>query len=192
MSVIEWKIRNDVVLSRLAVAIILASSPAMAASDNDANKIDALRAQVHKLAHSARSETRSKCRARRQRKATQLGYSISLKTAPNLLDGRRRFQLCPPQPRPVRYCLLQPEPCTSRFRPQQRFNFRRAPFRFDGTAFKDWSYEFIYDFGDRAPRAGRSTAPTFRLRLGPLHLRLGASPVPKASKTRRQHLIYCF
>ena len=26
-------------------------------------------------------------------------------------------------------------------------NFRRARFGFEGTAFKDWSYQFIYDFG---------------------------------------------
>ena len=128
MSVMEWKIRNDVVLGGLAVAIILASSPAMAASDNDANKIDALRAQVQKLSTQVQDLKRVQSAEHADSvKQRNSDIRISLKRAPNLLDGRRRFQLCPPQPRPVRYCLLQPEPCTSRFRPQQRFELPPCP-----------------------------------------------------------------
>jgi phosphate-selective porin OprO/OprP len=60
-------------------------------------------------------------------------------------------------------------------------NFRRARFGVDGTLFKDWSYEFIYDFGGSGTEApGISTAYIQYDGLGPLHIRAGAYPTPES------------
>jgi phosphate-selective porin OprO/OprP len=58
-------------------------------------------------------------------------------------------------------------------------DFRRARIGLSGTLFKDWSYEFIYDFGGSGVET--STISTAYLQydgLGPVHLRLGAYPPP--------------
>ncbi len=56
-------------------------------------------------------------------------------------------------------------------------NFRRARFGFDGTAFNDWQYNFIYDFGGSGVEG--STISTAYLQyngLAPVHFRIGAFP----------------
>jgi phosphate-selective porin OprO/OprP len=56
-------------------------------------------------------------------------------------------------------------------------NFRRARFGFDGTAFTDWQYNFIYDFGGSGIEG--STISTAYLQyngLAPVHFRIGAFP----------------
>lgn len=58
-------------------------------------------------------------------------------------------------------------------------NFRRARFGFSGTAFQDWSYEFIYDFGGSGTEtAGISSAFIQYDGLGPVHVRIGAYAPP--------------
>jgi phosphate-selective porin OprO and OprP len=60
-------------------------------------------------------------------------------------------------------------------------NFRRARFGFDGTAFGDWSYQFIYDFGGSGTEASTiSTAYIQYNGLGPVHIRAGAFPPPES------------
>lgn len=60
-------------------------------------------------------------------------------------------------------------------------NFRRARFGFEGTAFKDWAYQFIYDFGG-SPGAPSSISSAFIQYngLAPVHLRIGAFPPPES------------
>ena len=56
-------------------------------------------------------------------------------------------------------------------------NFRRARFGFEGTAFKDWSYQFIYDFGGSGVEASTISSAYVQYNgLAPVHLRLGAFP----------------
>src|SRR6185312_3905256 len=56
-------------------------------------------------------------------------------------------------------------------------NFRRARFGFEGTAFKDWSYQFIYDFGGSGVEASTISAAYIQYNgLAPFHVRLGAFP----------------
>lgn len=58
-------------------------------------------------------------------------------------------------------------------------NFRRARFGVNGTLFKDWSYEFIYDFGGSGIESpGISSAFIQYDGLGGVHLRLGAYSPP--------------
>jgi len=56
-------------------------------------------------------------------------------------------------------------------------NFRRARFGFEGTAFKDWQYNFIYDFGGSGVEGSTiSTAYVQYNGLDPVHFRIGAFP----------------
>jgi phosphate-selective porin OprO/OprP len=56
-------------------------------------------------------------------------------------------------------------------------NFRRARFGFEGTAFKDWQYNFIYDFGGSGIEGSTiSTAYIQYNGLAPVHFRIGAFP----------------
>jgi phosphate-selective porin OprO/OprP len=59
-------------------------------------------------------------------------------------------------------------------------NFRRARFGASGTLFKDWSYEFIYDFGGSSSE-GASISSAFLQYdgLGPVHIKLGAYAPPE-------------
>ncbi|HEX3809229.1 MAG TPA: porin [Rhizomicrobium sp.] len=60
-------------------------------------------------------------------------------------------------------------------------NFRRARFGVDGTLFKDWSYEFIYDFGGSgAETTGISSAYLQYNGLGDVHLKIGAYAPPES------------
>lgn len=56
-------------------------------------------------------------------------------------------------------------------------NFRRARFGFEGTAFNDWQYNFIYDFGGSGVEGSTiSTAYVQYNGLAPVHFRIGAFP----------------
>ncbi len=58
-------------------------------------------------------------------------------------------------------------------------NFRRARFGASGTLFKDWSYEFIYDFGGSGiETAGISSAFIQYDGLGSVHIKAGAYAPP--------------
>lgn len=60
-------------------------------------------------------------------------------------------------------------------------NFRRARFGASGTVFKDWQYEFIYDFGGSGTEtAGISSAFIQYDGLAPVHLKIGAFPPPES------------
>jgi phosphate-selective porin OprO/OprP len=59
-------------------------------------------------------------------------------------------------------------------------NFRRARFGASGTLFKDWSYEFIYDFGGSGVEASTISSAFIQYDgLGPVHIRLGAYAPPE-------------
>jgi phosphate-selective porin OprO/OprP len=56
-------------------------------------------------------------------------------------------------------------------------NFRRARFGFEGTAFKDWSYQFIYDFGGSGLEGSTISSAYIQYNgLAPVHFKLGAFP----------------
>jgi phosphate-selective porin OprO/OprP len=60
-------------------------------------------------------------------------------------------------------------------------NFRRARFGFDGTAFGDWSYTFIYDFGGSGTEASTIASAYIQYNgLGPVHIKAGAFPPPES------------
>lgn len=56
-------------------------------------------------------------------------------------------------------------------------NFRRARFGFEGVAFKDWQYNFIYDFGGSGNEGSSISSAYIQYNgLAPVHLRIGAFP----------------
>jgi phosphate-selective porin OprO/OprP len=56
-------------------------------------------------------------------------------------------------------------------------NFRRARFGFEGTAFKDWYYTFIYDFGGSGLEGSTISSAYIQYNaLAPFHFRIGAFP----------------
>ncbi|MBN9570439.1 MAG: hypothetical protein J0H30_05145 [Alphaproteobacteria bacterium] len=58
-------------------------------------------------------------------------------------------------------------------------NFRRARFGIDGTLFRDWSYEFIYDFGGSGSETSSISSAFIQYDgLAPFHFRIGAFPPP--------------
>jgi phosphate-selective porin OprO/OprP len=60
-------------------------------------------------------------------------------------------------------------------------NFRRARFGFEGTAFDEWSYQFVYDLGG-SPGAAASISSAYIQYdgLAPVHLKIGAFPPPES------------
>src|SRR5690242_13258926 len=60
-------------------------------------------------------------------------------------------------------------------------NFRRARLGVQGTFFKDWSYQFIYDFGGSGTEGSSISAAYIQYDgWGPLHWRIGAYPTPES------------
>jgi phosphate-selective porin OprO/OprP len=60
-------------------------------------------------------------------------------------------------------------------------NFRRARLGVQGTLFKDWSYQFIYDFGGSGSEgAAISSAYIQYDGLGEVHWKIGAYPTPES------------
>jgi phosphate-selective porin OprO/OprP len=58
-------------------------------------------------------------------------------------------------------------------------NFRRARAGISGTLFKDWSYEFIYDFGGSGIEASTISSAFIQYDgFGPVHVKLGAYAPP--------------
>jgi phosphate-selective porin OprO/OprP len=56
-------------------------------------------------------------------------------------------------------------------------NFRRARFGFEGTAFNDWQYNFIYDFGGSGVEGSTISSAYVQYNgLAPVHFRIGAFP----------------
>ncbi|HVP85330.1 MAG TPA: porin [Rhizomicrobium sp.] len=59
-------------------------------------------------------------------------------------------------------------------------NFRRARFGASGTLFKDWSYEFIYDFGGSGTEGSTISSAFIQYDgFGPVHIKLGAYAPPE-------------
>ena len=59
-------------------------------------------------------------------------------------------------------------------------NFRRARFGASGTLFKDWSYEFIYDFGGSGVEGSTISSAFIQYDgFGPVHIKLGAYAPPE-------------
>lgn len=60
-------------------------------------------------------------------------------------------------------------------------NFRRARFGFDGTAIKDWTYQFIYDFGGSGTEGSTISSAFFQYNgLAPVYFKAGAYPPPES------------
>jgi phosphate-selective porin OprO/OprP len=59
-------------------------------------------------------------------------------------------------------------------------NFRRARFGFEGTAFSNWSYQFIYDFGGSGIEGSTISSAYIQYDgLAPVHIKAGAFPPPE-------------
>jgi phosphate-selective porin OprO/OprP len=72
-------------------------------------------------------------------------------------------------------------------------NFRRARAGIAGTLFKDWSYEFIYDFGGSGLEAASISSAFIQYDgLGPVHIKAGAYPTPESfdDSTSAQDLMF--
>jgi phosphate-selective porin OprO/OprP len=177
------KYRNGVAPGVLAVAIMLAGSPAMAADGSDAATLDALQAQVQTLSTQVRDLKRNQYAATGgSDKRHDPDVRISLKNGRptfSTADGNFSFALRSLVQFDTAYYSQDHAPAGSDL--SSGSNFRRARLGFDGTAFKDWSYEFIYDFGGSGTESGQIYSAYIQYNgLGPLHLRLGASPVPES------------
>ncbi|HEY0106945.1 MAG TPA: porin [Rhizomicrobium sp.] len=60
-------------------------------------------------------------------------------------------------------------------------DFRRARIGVEGTVFKDWSYQFIYDFGGSGIEASTISSAFIQYNgLGPVHIKAGAFPPPES------------
>jgi phosphate-selective porin OprO/OprP len=60
-------------------------------------------------------------------------------------------------------------------------NFRRARAGISGVLFKDWSFEFIYDFGGSGIEASTISSAYIQYDgLGPVHIKVGAYPAPES------------
>lgn len=72
-------------------------------------------------------------------------------------------------------------------------NFRRARFGFEGTAFKDWSYQFIYDFGGSGLEGSTISSAYIQYNgLAPFHVKIGAFPPNESfeDSTSAQDLLF--
>lgn len=59
-------------------------------------------------------------------------------------------------------------------------DFRRARFGFEGTAFRDWSYQFIYDFGGSGVESPTISSAYVQFNgLAPVYVKAGAYPPPE-------------
>jgi len=60
-------------------------------------------------------------------------------------------------------------------------DFRRARFGFEGTAFDNWSYNFIYDFGGSGVEGSTISSAYIQYDgLAPVHIKAGAFPPPES------------
>ncbi len=60
-------------------------------------------------------------------------------------------------------------------------NFRRARLGIEGTVYKDWSYQFIYDFGGSGSEGSTISSAYIQYNgLGPVHWKIGAYPIPES------------
>ncbi|HEY1631783.1 MAG TPA: porin [Rhizomicrobium sp.] len=60
-------------------------------------------------------------------------------------------------------------------------DFRRARLGVQGTLFKDWSYQFIYDFGGSGTEGSAISSAYIQYDgLGPMHWKIGAYPTPES------------
>jgi phosphate-selective porin OprO/OprP len=183
MSDMASKLRNGVAFGTLASTIVLANSPAIAAGQSDAATLYALQARVQTLGSQVQELERNQDAATAHGGgARDPGIRLSLKNGRptfSTADGNFSFALRSLVQFDTAYYNQGRAPAGSDL--SSGSNFRRARLGFDGTAFKDWSYEFIYDFGGSGTESGQIYSAYIQYNgLGPLHLRLGASPVPES------------
>ena len=110
-------------------------------------------------------------------KAQSSGAKFSLKNGrPTFTDGDFSFSLRGLVQYDTAYYMQDKKiPSTTDF--SSGSNFRRARFGFEGTAFTDWSYNFLYDFGGSGIEGSTiSTAYIQYNGLAPVHFRIGAFP----------------
>lgn len=109
-------------------------------------------------------------------KAQSSGAKFSLKNGrPTFTDGDFSFSLRALVQYDTAYYAQGKVPSGTDF--SSGSNFRRARFGFEGTAFTDWSYNFIYDFGGSGVEGSTiSTAYIQYNGLAPVHVRIGAFP----------------
>lgn len=155
---------------------------ARAATDDDsAGRIENLNRQLHDLATQVEDLKRSQnAQYADIRKAREGDVKLSLKggrPAFETADGNFSAELRTLVQFDTAYYGQSHAPAGIDF--SSGNNFRRARFGVDGTLFRDWSYEFIYDFGGSGSEtSGISSAFIQYDGLAPFHFRVGAFPPP--------------
>ncbi|HEY7978981.1 MAG TPA: porin [Rhizomicrobium sp.] len=180
--------RNSTAMALIAgLAAISFSAPAMAASASTANsaKIDTLQQQIDDLNAEVADLKRSTSDQYTdvvQKQGDKPDVSVSLKNGrPSLksADGDFSLDIRTLVQFDTAYYGQDKAPAGTDL--SSGSNFRRARLGVQGTLFKDWSYQFIYDFGGSGSEgAAISSAYIQYDGLGQVHWRIGAYPTPES------------
>ncbi len=175
---VKTNFRNGVALVAIAAAVL----QPRAAAASDADKIETLQQQIDQLSNQVEDLKRSQ-----NAQYTDIKAEHESDVKVTLKNGRPKFATADGDFTAELRALVQFDsayyaqgtaPAGIDF--SSGTNFRRARFGIDGTLFKDWSYEFIYDFGGSGTEsAGISSAFIQYNGLGPIHVRVGAYPTPE-------------
>jgi phosphate-selective porin OprO/OprP len=144
------------------------------------DQIDALNAQVSDLKRSSSDQYADVTRTQTDQQKPDVGISLkngrpSFKSA----DGNFSLDIRALVQYDTAYYAQGEVPAGTDF--SSGSNFRRARLGVQGTLFKDWSYQFIYDFGGSGTEgAAISTAFIQYDGLGQVHWRIGAYPTPES------------
>jgi phosphate-selective porin OprO/OprP len=164
-----------------AFASLLLATPVFA--DDSAQKIQELQDEVQSLSDQIsdlkRATTAEYTDVQNQR-GQDIQFSLkngrpSLKTA----DGDFTFEIRSLVQFDTAYYAQGEAPAGDDF--SSGSNFRRARFGADGTVFKDWYYEFIYDFGGSGTEGSTISSAFIQYDgLAPFHWRIGAYAPPES------------
>lgn len=172
----------------LAGTSLLAIVPAARAASADTNakvdalqqQVDALNAEVSDLKRSTSDQYADVARAQADQPKSDVSVSLkngrpSFKSA----DGNFSLDLRALVQFDTAYYSQGKAPPGTDF--SSGSNFRRARLGVQGTLFKDWSYQFIYDFGGSGSEgAAISSAYIQYDGLGEVHWKIGAYPTPES------------
>lgn len=170
----------------LMIAMGAGLLPAHATTDSNSNaiKIDELNREVQDLSNQIRDLKRSQnAQYTDLRNKSEKGVQISLKNGRptfSTADGNFSVALRALVQYDSAYYAQGHAPASVDF--SSGNNFRRARFGIDGTLFKDWSYEFIFDFGGSATEGGGHIHSAYIQYDGlkPVHIKVGAFPPPES------------
>jgi phosphate-selective porin OprO/OprP len=181
MTNVKTRFLNGVAFAAIAAAILGLVPPAHAGEEGA--KIDALQQQIDELNNQVEDLKRSQ-----NAQYTDIKADRDSDVKVTLKNGRPKFATADGDFTAELRALVQFDaayyaqgkaPSGTDF--SSGTNFRRARFGIDGTLFKDWSYEFIYDFGGSGTEGSTISSAFIQYDgLGPVHIRAGAFPTPES------------